>query len=47
LKEAISQFQSDMEQLAFELIVQGDLITTKDERIASLRKQLDQNNGST
>jgi bacterioferritin (cytochrome b1) len=47
LKETISQLQSDMEQLAFELIVQGDLIKTKDEQIASLKKQLDQSNGST
>jgi hypothetical protein len=38
LKETISQLQSDMEQLAFELIVQGDLIKTKDEQIASLKK---------
>jgi hypothetical protein len=30
-----------MEQLAFELIAQGDLITTKDEQIANLKKQLD------
>jgi septal ring factor EnvC (AmiA/AmiB activator) len=46
LKATISQLQSDMEQLASELIVQGDLIATKDERIANLQKQLDQNNGS-
>jgi hypothetical protein len=36
-----------MEQLVSELSVQGDLITTKDEQIANLQKQLDQNNGST
>jgi hypothetical protein len=47
LKEAISQLQSDMVQLAFELSVQGDLITTKDDHIADLKKQMGQNNGST
>jgi hypothetical protein len=47
LKETISQLQSGMEQLAFELIAQGDLVTTKDEQIADLKKQLDQNHGST
>jgi hypothetical protein len=47
LKETISQLQSDMEQLVSELSVQGDLITTKDDQIANLKKQLDQNNGST
>jgi hypothetical protein len=36
-----------MEQLASELIIQGVIITTKDEQIADLQKQLDQNNGST
>jgi hypothetical protein len=36
-----------MEQLASKLIVQGDLITTKDEQIANLKKQLEQSNGST
>jgi hypothetical protein len=41
LKETISQLQSDMVQLAFELSVQGDLITTKDDQIADLKKQLD------
>jgi hypothetical protein len=35
-----------MEKLVSELSVQGDLIKTKDERIANLLKQLDQNNGS-
>jgi hypothetical protein len=35
-----------MEKLVSELIVQGDLIKTKDEQITSLLKQLDQNNGS-
>jgi hypothetical protein len=47
LKETISQLWSDMEQLAFELIAQGDLIKTKDDQIACLKKQLDQSNGST
>jgi predicted nuclease with TOPRIM domain len=47
LKETISQLQSDMEHLVCELSVQGDLIKTKDEQIANLKKQLDQNNGST
>jgi peptidoglycan hydrolase CwlO-like protein len=46
LKETISQLQSDMEQLVSELSVQGDLIKTKDEHIANLKKQLDQNLGS-
>jgi hypothetical protein len=46
LKETISQLQSDMEQLVSELSVQGDLIKTKDDQIACLKKQLDQNNGS-
>jgi hypothetical protein len=36
-----------MEKLVSELSVQGELITTKDEQIAKLKKQLDQNNGST
>jgi hypothetical protein len=35
-----------MEKLVSELSVQGDLIATKDEQIANLPKQLDQNNGS-
>jgi hypothetical protein len=38
LKETISQLQSDMVQLAFELSVQEDLITTKDDQIANLKK---------
>jgi septal ring factor EnvC (AmiA/AmiB activator) len=46
LKETINQLQSDIEQLVSELSVQQDLITTKDEQIANLQKQLDQNNGS-
>jgi peptidoglycan hydrolase CwlO-like protein len=46
LKETISQLQSDMEKLVSKLSVQEDLITTKDEQIANLQKQLDQNNGS-
>jgi hypothetical protein len=33
-------------QLVSELSVQGHLIKTKDEQIANLQKQLDQNNGS-
>jgi hypothetical protein len=36
-----------MEKLVSELSVQGDLIKTKDEQIADLLKQLDQNNEST
>jgi hypothetical protein len=32
-------------KLVSELSVQGDLITTKDEQITNLQKQLDQNNG--
>jgi predicted nuclease with TOPRIM domain len=47
LKETISQLQGDMKKLVSELSVQGDLIKTKDEQIANLKKQLDQNNGST
>jgi hypothetical protein len=47
LKETLNQLQSDMEQLVSELSVQGDLIKTKDEQIANLKKHLDQNNGST
>jgi hypothetical protein len=35
-----------MEQLVSEPSVQGDLITTKDEQIADLKKQLDKNNRS-
>jgi hypothetical protein len=35
-----------MEKLVSELSVQGDLIKTKDEQIANLLKQLNQNNGS-
>jgi chromosome segregation ATPase len=46
LKETINQLHGDMEELVSELSVQGDLITTKDEQIANLLKQLDQNNGS-
>jgi hypothetical protein len=46
LKTTISQLQGDMEKLVSELSVQGDLIKTKDEQIANLQKQLDQNNGS-
>jgi hypothetical protein len=47
LKKTISQLQGDMEKLESELSVQGNLIKTKDEQIANLLKQLDQNNGST
>jgi hypothetical protein len=46
LKETINQLQDDKEKLVSELSVQGDLIKTKDEQIANLLKQLDQNNGS-
>jgi hypothetical protein len=35
-----------MEKLVSKLSVQGDLITTKDEQIANLQKQLEQNNGA-
>jgi hypothetical protein len=35
-----------MEKLESELGDQGDLIKAKDEQIANLLKQLDQNNGS-
>jgi chromosome segregation ATPase len=37
LKETISQLQSNLEQLVFELSVQEDLITTKDEQIAKAK----------
>jgi septal ring factor EnvC (AmiA/AmiB activator) len=46
-KETISQLQSYMEQLVSELSVQGDLIIIKEEQIANMKKQLDQNNEST
>jgi septal ring factor EnvC (AmiA/AmiB activator) len=46
LKETINQLQGDMEKLVSELSVQEDLIAAKDEQIANLQKQLDQNNGS-
>jgi hypothetical protein len=46
LKETISQLQSDMVELAFELSVQNDLNITKDDQIVALKKQIDQNNGS-
>jgi septal ring factor EnvC (AmiA/AmiB activator) len=46
LKKTISQLQGDMEKLESELSVRGDLIKTKEEQIANLQKQLDQNNGS-
>jgi hypothetical protein len=46
LKATISQLQGDKEKLETELSVQGDLIATKDEQIANLLKQLDQNNES-
>jgi hypothetical protein len=47
LKTTISQLQDDTEKLESERSVQEDLIKTKDEQIANLLKQLDQNNGST
>jgi hypothetical protein len=46
LKTTISQLQGDTEKLEVELRDQEDLIKTKDEQIANLLKQLDQNNGS-
>jgi chromosome segregation ATPase len=46
LKTTISQLQGDMEKLESELSNQGDHIKTKDEQIANLLKQPDQNNGS-
>jgi hypothetical protein len=46
LKENISQLQSDMVELAFELSVQNDLNITKDNQIAALKEKIDQNNGS-
>jgi hypothetical protein len=46
LKTTLSQLQGDMEKLVSGLSVQEDLIKTKDEQIANLQKQLDQNNGS-
>jgi hypothetical protein len=45
LKETISQLQGDMVELAFKLSVQDDLNITKDDQIAALKKQIDQNNG--
>jgi hypothetical protein len=47
LKETISQLQGDMVELAFKLSVQDDLNITKDDQIAALKKQIDENNGST
>jgi hypothetical protein len=46
LKETVSQLQSDMVELAFELSVQNDLNITKDNQIAALKEKIDQNNGS-
>jgi hypothetical protein len=46
LEKTISQLQGDKEKLVSELSVQGDLIKSKEEQIANLQKQLDQNNGS-
>jgi hypothetical protein len=46
LKETISQLQGDMVELAFKLSVQDDLNITKDDQIAALKKQIDQNNGA-
>jgi septal ring factor EnvC (AmiA/AmiB activator) len=47
LKETISQLQSDMVELAFELSVQNDLNITKDDQITALKEKIDQNNGSS
>jgi hypothetical protein len=44
LMETISPLQSDMVKLAFKLSVQDDLNITKDDQIAALKKQIDQNN---
>jgi cob(I)alamin adenosyltransferase len=46
LKETISQLQGDMVELAFKLSVQDDLNISKDDQIAALKEQIDQNNGS-
>jgi hypothetical protein len=46
LKETISQLQSDVVELAFELSVQNDLNITKDYQIAALKEKIEQNNGS-
>jgi hypothetical protein len=46
LKTTISQLQGNTEKLEVELSDQEDLIKTKDEQIANLLKQLDQNNES-
>jgi hypothetical protein len=46
LKETITQLQSDMVELAFELSVQNDLNATKDNQIAALKEKIGQNNGS-
>jgi hypothetical protein len=46
LMETISQLQSDMVELAFELSVQNDLNITKDNQIVALKEKIDQNNGS-
>jgi septal ring factor EnvC (AmiA/AmiB activator) len=46
LKETMSQLQSSLVELAFELSVQNDLNITKDNQIAALKEKIDQNNGS-
>jgi hypothetical protein len=46
LKATINQLQGGMEKMVSKPGDQGDLIKTKDEQIANLQKQLDQNNGS-
>jgi hypothetical protein len=45
LKETISQLQSGMVELAFELSVQNDLNITKDDQIVALKEKIGQNNG--
>jgi hypothetical protein len=45
-KETISQLQSGMVKLAFELSVQNDLNITKDDQIAALKEKIGQNHGS-
>jgi hypothetical protein len=47
LEETISQLPGDMVELAVKLSVQDDLNITKDDQIAALKKQIDQNNGSS
>jgi hypothetical protein len=47
MEATISQLRSDMVDFAFKLGVQEDINVTKDAQIATLKRQIDQTNGST